>query len=146
MADPGPQPADLTPWRARSSGGQRFVRGLTMRCPRCGASGIGSSFFDLEDRCPSCDWAFEREEGFYVGAMVVLFAAVEVLFALLLVVGIVATWPDVPWTPLLIAGLVLNGLAPVVLYRWSKATWLGLHSAFVPAELADDDASRYGRG
>ena len=143
--DPGPVPGDLTPWRARSTGGQRFRRGLTGRCPRCGAGGIAAGFFDLADRCPSCGWTFEREEGFWVGAMVVLFAAIEALFAAFLLVGILATWPDVPWTVLLIAGLVLNGTVPFLLYRWSKTTWMGLHSAFVPAELEDDDATRTGR-
>ena len=142
--DPGPGPGDLTPWRARSTGGQRVARGLRGRCPRCGARGIADGFLDLAERCPACSWTFEREEGFWVGAMVVLFAAVELLFGLLLLVVIVAAWPDVPWTPLLVAGLVLNGAVPFLLHRWSRSTWLGLHSAFVPAELADDDATRTG--
>lgn len=143
--DPGPRPGDLTPWRSRSTGGQRFRRGLVGRCPRCGGGGIARTFFDLHETCPSCGWTFEREEGYWVGAMVVLFAAIEVLFALLLVVGIVSTWPDPPWTALLVAGIALNGTVPFLLYRWSKTTWMGLHSAFVPAELEDDEAARTGR-
>jgi uncharacterized protein (DUF983 family) len=142
--DPGPRPGDLTPWAARSTGGQRLRRGLAGRCPRCGADDIKDGFFDLAERCPSCTWTFEREEGYWVGAMVVIFAVVEVLFALLLLVGILATWPDVPWTVLLIAGLVLNAASPFLLYRWSKGVWIGLHTAFVPAELEDDEANRYG--
>lgn len=143
--DPGPTPGDLTPWSARSTGGRRLRRGLAGRCPRCGADGIGVGVLDLAERCPSCDWVFEREEGYWLGAMVVLFAAIELAFAALLLVSIVATWPDVPWTVLLVAGVALNGALPFLLYRRSKTTWMGLHSALVPAELADDDAGRTGR-
>ena len=142
--DPGPRAGDLTPWSARSTGGQRLARGLTGRCPRCGSGDIAESFFELADRCPDCAWTFEREEGYWVGAMVVLFAAVEALYAVFLGVGIVSTWPDPPWTFLLWAGIALNATVPWLLYRWSKTTWLGLHVAFVPAELASDGAARSG--
>lgn len=142
--DPGPRPDDLTPWAARSTGGQRFRRGLTLRCPRCGADGIGAGLLELAERCPACSWQFEREEGYWLGAMVVLFVVVETLFALLLLIGIATTWPDVPWTALLVAGLLLNGTLPFLLHAWSRATWLGLHTAVVPAELTQDDAARTG--
>jgi len=32
----------------------------------------------------------------------------------------------VPWTPLLIGGLVLNGIVPFLLYGWSKTIWVGV--------------------
>lgn len=144
--DPGPVPGDLTPWTARSTRGQRMVRGLTGRCARCGASGVGKDFWDLRDACPNCSWTFEREEGYWVGAMVVLFAAVEGLYLLFLAVGILAWWPDVRWNVLLYAGLAMNAIVPVLLYRWSKTAWMGLHVAFFPAELESDEAKRTGVG
>lgn len=85
---------------------------------------------DLQPSCPTCGLAFEREEGYWVGAMIVIFALVEVVFGLVLVLGIVLTWPDVPWTALLVAGLVLNGVVPFVGYGWAKAIWLGLDHGF----------------
>jgi uncharacterized protein (DUF983 family) len=142
--DPGPQPGDLTPWTARSTGAQRFRRGLVGRCPRCGGDDLGDSFLDLKDACPHCGWTFEREEGYWLGAMVVLFAAVEGLYLLFLAVGIVVWWPDVRWSFLLWAGIGLNAIVPVLLYRWSKTTWMGLHSGFVPRELEADEANRTG--
>jgi len=135
---------DLTPWSARSSAPQRFLRGATLRCPRCGQGHIGDGFFELETRCHGCDWLFEREEGYWVGAMIVLLGAVEGIFGVFLLLGIVLTWPDVPWTVLLIVGLVLNGTMPFLLYRWSKTTWMGLHTTFVPAVLEIDDPSSDG--
>lgn len=112
------------------SRGQAVRRGLAGRCPRCGSRGIFGGFADLQDACPTCGLTFEREEGYWVGAMIVIFALVEVVFGLMLVGGILLTWPDVPWTTLLIAGLVLNGVVPFVGYGWAKAIWLGLDRGF----------------
>lgn len=142
--DPGPVAGDLTPWTARSAPGQRVVRGLTGRCARCGGRDVGTGFLTLREACGDCGWTFEREEGYWLGAMVVLFAAVEGLYLAFLAIGILAWWPDVRWNVLLWAGLALNGTVPFLLYRWSKTTWLGLHTAFVPAELTNDHATRHG--
>lgn len=144
--DPGPVPGDLTPWTARSTPAQRIKRGLLGRCARCGASGLGASFLELEDACPSCGWTFEREEGYWLGAMVVLFTAVEGLYLAFLAIGIFAWWPDVHWDVLLWAGLALNATVPFLLYRWSKTTWMGIHVAFFPRELEADTAKRTGLG
>jgi hypothetical protein len=74
-----------------------------------------------------------REEGYWVGAMVVIFAVVIVVFASWFIGGLLLTWPDVPWTALLVGGLVLNVLVPFLLYGWSKAVWVGLDLTFFPA-------------
>jgi len=114
------------------------------RCARCGAGDLGASFLELKDECPNCGWTFEREEGYWVGAMVVLFAAVEGLYVAFLAVGILAWWPEVHWNVLLWAGLALNATAPFLLYRWSKTVWVGLHVAFSPQEMDSDTAGRTG--
>ena len=95
---------------------------------------------DLRDACPSCGLDFEREEGYWVGAMIVIFAVVEVVFGAVLVGGILLTWPDVPWTVLLVAGLVLNGVVPFVGYGWAKAIWLGLDRGFSDVDTPTDGA------
>jgi uncharacterized protein (DUF983 family) len=126
-----------------------LVRGLRMRCPNCGAGELFTSFFGLRPRCPRCHIAFEREEGYWLGAMIVAIGVTEALFGIFFVGGMLLTWPDVPWTWLLIGGLVLNATIPVVAYPWSKTTWMGLHHAFVPpdaSEEADAIASRGSSG
>lgn len=109
-------------------------RGLTRRCPVCGTGGLFTSFFKLAERCPGCDLEFEREDGYWLGAMVVAMAMVIVLFTVVFVGGMLLTWPDVPWTGLLVVTLLLNAVAPIVLYPWCMTAWMGIHHAVVPGE------------
>ena len=110
-----------------------LVRGVLGSCPNCGARGVFKGIADLRPACPDCHLSFVREEGYWVGAMIVIMALVLIFFGTFFVGGMLLTWPDVPWTGLLIGGIVLNGLVPFVLYGWSKTIWLGLDLAFNPA-------------
>ena len=112
-------------------------RGLLGRCPHCGERGIFAGIAELKDACPACGFSFVREEGYWVGAMTVIMALVLIIFGAWFVGGMLLTWPDVPWTGLLIGGLVLNGIVPFVLYGWSKAIWVGLDLAFSPARAEE---------
>jgi uncharacterized protein (DUF983 family) len=107
-------------------------RGMLRRCPACGAGGLFTGFFTLRERCPSCGLEFEREEGYWLGAMVVAMALVIAQFAVVFLGGLVLTWPDVPWTGLLVVTFVLNAVVPVVAYPWCKTVWMGIHHAAVP--------------
>lgn len=115
-----------------------LARGLRLRCPRCGERGIFRSFYELHDRCPSCGYVFEREEGYWLGAMIVIFALVEAVYGAAFLGTILATWPDVPWTAMLVLGLTLNLVVPLVGYPWAKTVWAGMHASFVPSVLTDE--------
>lgn len=128
-------------WRLRLLG-----RGAARRCPRCGARGVFASFFDLRERCPGCGLGFEREHGYWLGAMIINLAVTEGLFGIVFVGGMVVTWPDVPWTGLLVAALVLNAVVPVVFYPWSKTLWLAVDLCFNPPSVSEEaDAVAAGR-
>jgi hypothetical protein len=64
-------------------------------------------------------------------------------FGLLLVVfvgGWVLFWPDVPWTGLLIATLVVGGVTPVAFYPWSKSLWSAIEMSY--HRLEPDEQAR----
>lgn len=112
--------------------------GVRMRCPRCGERGVFRSFYELHERCPSCGYVFEREEGYWLGAMIVIFALVEAVYGAAFLGTILATWPDVPWTAMLVLGLALNLVVPLVGYPWAKTVWSGLHASFAPSVLTSE--------
>jgi uncharacterized protein (DUF983 family) len=112
--------------------GKVWWRGIRRRCPRCGSKGIFTGWFALADRCPSCAYSFEREEGYWTGAMIVNFAAAELTFAALLLGVVALTWPDVPWTPLLVAGVAAMIIVPIIFYPFSKSLWVAGDYAINP--------------
>ena len=101
-------------------------RGATRRCPACGSGAIFEGWFTIAPRCPRCGLTFEREEGYWVGAMMVNIVVTEALFVALLVGLLVATWPDVPWTAVMIAVVVANLVIPIVFYPFSKTVWMAM--------------------
>lgn len=119
----------------------RLTRGMRKRCARCGERDVWASFFELEERCPRCGYLFVREDGYWVGAMTVIIVLTELVFGAVFVGGMLLTWPDVPWTGLLVAGLVLNAVVPVVFYPWSKTTWIGLDLFFSPPTAVEEAES-----
>lgn len=119
--------------------GRALGRGLRKRCPVCGSGELFTSFFTMRERCPGCGLTFEREEGYWLGAMVVAMTVVIVLFAAVFVGGMLVTWPDVPWNTLLVVTVILNGVVPVLLYPWFKTVWMGLHHAIVTSDRDETD-------
>jgi uncharacterized protein (DUF983 family) len=101
-------------------------RGVLKRCARCGSGGLFRRWFTMVERCPRCDLRFEREEGQWVGAMIVNFVVTEVVFVVALVGGLLLTWPDVPWLRLTVVVAALNLLIPIVFYPTSKTIWVGI--------------------
>lgn len=101
-------------------------RALRRRCPNCGGKDIWKSWFNTKERCPKCSHVFEREEGYWVMAIVVNTALVIAIFAVLFVGGVIATWPDIEWPLLLTVALVTNGILPFLLFPYSKTLWIAL--------------------
>lgn len=82
-----------------------------------------TAWFTMRTACPRCALRFEKEEGGYLGAMVLNFIAAMALWIAVLVIGLIATVPDVPIWPLLAASCAVLILAPLAFYPNSKAIW-----------------------
>ncbi|HEV7892796.1 MAG TPA: hypothetical protein VGP08_19430 [Pyrinomonadaceae bacterium] len=97
-------------------------RGLLLRCPVCGESSVFRAPFQVRRHCPACRALFQREAGFFVGAImlnvVVTEGAVMLAFGLcLLVLG----GSDTLTLPVLFAVALLF---PVLFYHHSWSLWL----------------------
>ncbi len=96
------------------------------------------------ERCPTCGHKFERVEGYWVGAMIISFALTAGAFLLVFLAGVVLWWPEPPYPALLIASLLIGGLAPVVAFPWSRTLFVALELATHPLETHEEEAaSRY---
>ena len=115
--------------------GQIIVRGLANRCPNCGGNSLfkPGKFFDLQDACPDCGLKFEKDEGFYLGAMSLNYGVTLVGC----LVPVALLWYGGVLSGRWAVGLAIGGsiLGPVLLYRSSRSWQLMLYYSFFPHHL-----------
>lgn len=122
--------------------GTLLWRGIRKRCPNCGGGKIFDGWFTLKDHCPTCGYLFEREEGYWVSAIIVNVGVIQSMFIVLFIAVVIATAPDVQWVPLLVLGGVMNLLFPIFFYPLSKTVWMGIDLYFHPLEASERPQER----
>jgi uncharacterized protein (DUF983 family) len=95
---------------------------LALRCPACGRSGIFASLFHLKEHCDACRAIFKREEGFFVGAIMVAVVTTEVVIVLAYLVSLSIVGPHYQFVINIL--LVIALLFPVAFYHHSWSIWL----------------------
>lgn len=113
----------------RPSAGRMLGRGAAKRCAACGAGHLFTGWFRMAERCPSCAYHFEREEGFFLGAYVLNLAVAQGLVMLLAVVPTIVLRnanPDASLVPVIVGAVAGVLLAPLAFYPWSKTLWVAV--------------------
>lgn len=77
------------------------------------------------------------ESGYQVGAYMFNIIASELVFAVIFVGILLATWPSPPWTLLQWGAPLLMVLAPVLFYPYSKTLFLAFDLIFRPVAKGD---------
>jgi uncharacterized protein (DUF983 family) len=79
--------------------------------------------------CPHCGLKFEREEGYWLGALYVNYALG--LMVLLPVVGILLFYDVSEWTIVTVSAIELVVLTPLIV-RYSRLVWMYVDQAISP--------------
>jgi hypothetical protein len=79
--------------------------------------------------CPGCALHFEREEGYWTGALAINIAIAGFAFLAVFVPWAAVTVPDIPVAPILAVAVPLMILLPIVAYPWSKTIWMAFDRA-----------------
>jgi Na+(H+)/acetate symporter ActP len=95
----------------------------------------------MERYCGRCGLEFEREPGYWVGAVTINTIVIFVTFLVVFGGSVVLTWPDVPWATVLILTVVANVLIPTFFYPMSKTVWLALEMGWHPLEPEEIEAA-----
>lgn len=106
------------------------------RCPRCRAGRIFAGSLRMHETCPVCHLGFNREPGYFVGAMYVSYGlAVAIIAALTVVLSyeVLPQWP-LEWV-VLAATAVFLPLVPAV-FRYSRIVWIHVDRYVDPADEA----------
>jgi len=115
------------------SGLRRLLRHLLLamrnRCPCCGEGAVVSLPWRTREQCDRCGYRFEREPGYFTGAMYLSYAF-----------GAIVTLPV--WVPMLLAGVWLPWIVTAVtaellllaplLFVSSRLVWMHIDCAFDP--------------
>jgi uncharacterized protein (DUF983 family) len=102
-----------------------LIRCIRLRCPACGRLPVFVAPFKRRRSCPSCGAQFDREEGYFVGAIMINVVGTEValLAAYLICLSTVGFGERLILTFFLPMGLIL----PVAFYHHSWSVWLSLN-------------------
>ncbi len=114
-----------------ASRGTILGRGMTRRCARCGSGKLFHRWVTMVPDCPRCGLHFERESGYWAGALAINFVCTGGLMIVLLIALLVATIPEVPVAPILSVLIPIALIGPVVGYPFSKTLWLAIDQAFL---------------
>ena len=100
-----------------------FWHALRLRCPYCGKGKLFSHGYTMFDHCSNCGWIFEREEGYWTGAIAVNLVVAEML----------AAFAAIPLAIMQVSPLLVMGLGiplvialPFLFYWHSKSLWMAL--------------------
>jgi uncharacterized protein (DUF983 family) len=111
---------------------------LEQRCPRCRLAGIFRTsifrgFPKMHQRCPVCDLKFEREPGYFLGAMYISYLLGVALIAIMAVL----LWAITGW------GLIKVTVCAIVLFLplaptltlFARVLWIYLDQSVDPEHL-----------
>ena len=116
--------------------------GFTRRCPRCGSGRLFRGWFTIVPDCPRCGLHFEREQGYWAGALAVNIGVTSAVFIVAFVVALALTVPKVPVIPLLAILVPVVVVVPIAYYPFSKTVWMAFDRAVLqhldPNERLDE--------
>lgn len=111
-------------------------RGLILRCPRCGQGKLFRHGYAMYPKCAVCGWVFEREEGYWTGAMAVnLIVAELIVLVAIIPVCIWVLANSIPIVPVIILGMAGSAVLPLLFYRHSKSLWMSIDFLLHPVPL-----------
>jgi uncharacterized protein (DUF983 family) len=105
--------------------------GLRLRCPRCGLGSLYAKLFRMRVSCSHCGLKFEREQGYFVGAIYINYAATVAIavpgyFLLDAFTTLDINQQLMLWVPFAV-------IFPLIFFHHSRALWLVLDHFFNPA-------------
>jgi uncharacterized protein (DUF983 family) len=106
--------------------------GLRLRCPRCNLGPLYRRPFSMNSHCPHCGLKFEREQGYFVGAIYINYTATVAIavpgFFLLDAFTNMSIHQQLAlWVPFAV-------VFPLLFFHHSRSLWLVLDHLLNPAQ------------
>lgn len=106
--------------------------GLRLKCPRCSAGALYRRPFSMNSHCSRCGLKFEREQGYFVGAIYINYAATVAIavpgfFILDAFTHMTIHQQLAIWVPFAV-------VFPLLFFHHSRSLWLVLDQLFNPTK------------
>jgi len=117
-------------------------RAARRRCPVCGQGGLFSRWFTMAETCPRCGLRFARVEGHWLGALGLNTIVSFTLLFVVVVTGLVLSYPDFRLGPLLAAAALTAVVFPLVYFPLSRTMWTAIDLWMRPLEPGEAHPGR----
>lgn len=107
---------------------QAVGRGIRLRCPACAGGKLFRNWFQMNERCSTCKFSFERPAGFFLGSTYINYACTALLTTITYVILLFGY--GVPRDRLLPFALTFCVIFPLVFFRFARSLWLSLDCYF----------------
>jgi uncharacterized protein (DUF983 family) len=137
---PGQRRADGTHADEYPSAITLLRRALGRRCPVCGKGAMFRSYFAMNECCASCGAIFWKNEGEWMGPMVMDYIAAG---AAALLSWLVTSWFDLSELTQFIVPVTATILAGLLAIPWSRSLWTVF--LYLTEEMGSSPARKEGR-
>lgn len=117
-----------------------LARSLRLRCPGCGQTKLFRGLFRMNERCPVCQLSFEREQGFYLGAIYFNYGLTALVVAIAYPVLMLSR--TLPPQQALFACMAFVLVFPIFFHRFARSLWLGFDQFVDPQSTGGNGSER----
>jgi uncharacterized protein (DUF983 family) len=119
-----------------------LARSMKLRCPACGEGELYQTLFRMNKQCPFCEFVYQREQGYFVGAIYVNVIVTEslIFFTYLASLLLLPASSGTIYTALFVMALTI----PVIFYRHARSLWLGFDYFVDPPDKRVSPTARLG--
>ena len=118
----------------------KIVSAVKMKCPRCGEGELYDrsnlftfkGFFKMKEHCSNCGMKYEKEVGFFYGAMYISYMLNIALFVTATVGYYLLFEEKYDWRYYIMVYLLITFLLVRWIYRMSRSIWLMIMVAYEP--------------
>jgi uncharacterized protein (DUF983 family) len=123
----------------------KLISGLSTSCPRCNKGPIFKAsnpysfgnMMVMKSHCDNCGLRYERETGFFYGAMFVSYGINIALFAIALIMYYSVFEISVDWKVYIAIYVLVSILLTPIIFRLSRSLWLALMVNYDPEKRGE---------
>ncbi len=115
---------------------------IKMKCPRCHKGDLFETknpfswkkLTKMHEKCSNCNLKYERETGFFYGAMYISSIINMLLFVASLIIYYIYFDERIDWRIYMLGYILFTVLITPLLYRLSRSIWLEIFIDYQPQE------------